>query len=191
LNESLEEQLRTICDHLVERTASVFLGSGINAGIRALDGDELCPLGNQLSESICRELLGSPETKVPLDESSEMARFAFGDRAFNDYLFQKFEKFNPGVAHLALVQLPWDKIYTTNFDLLVEKAASSGLVKPFGNIPAVTSLTADVSVLSEEDMPYYKLHGSLDTANTRDGKLILTKKDYREYEKFKKRFSRD
>ena len=80
MSETLEEQLRTICDHLVERTASLFLGSGINAGIRAMDGDQVCPLGNQLSELICSELLGSPETKVPLDESSEMARFAFGDR---------------------------------------------------------------------------------------------------------------
>jgi len=45
---------------------------------------------------------------------------------------------------------------------------------------------ADVTVLSEDDIPYYKLHGSLDIANTADGKLVLSKRDYREYEKFKK-----
>jgi hypothetical protein len=41
--------------------------------------------------------------------------------ALNDYLFSQFKAFKPGVVHLALVQLPWDKIYTTNFDLLVSR----------------------------------------------------------------------
>jgi hypothetical protein len=52
----------------------------------------------------------------------------------SDYLFDKFKDFTPGVVHLALVQLPWDKIYTTNFDLLVEQAAASPLVNPAGSI---------------------------------------------------------
>ena len=95
-----------------------------------------------------------------------MTRHGVGERAFNDYLFEKFKDFKPGVVHLALVQLPWDKIYTTNFDLLVEQAASSRLVNPAGTITVIESTTADVSVLSEDDIPYYKLHGSLDIANT-------------------------
>jgi hypothetical protein len=79
------------------------------------------PLGNELSTRICRDLLQSPETVVPLDEAADMARHSLGERAFNDYLFSQFKAFKPGVVHLALVQLPWDKIYTTNFDLLVSR----------------------------------------------------------------------
>jgi tetratricopeptide (TPR) repeat protein len=179
------EPLRVLCDHLVERTATLFLGAGVNAGVISPAGIT-CPLGSELSEWICRDLLMSPDTVVPLDEASEMARHAVGERAVNDYLFDKFKDFKPGVVHLALVQLPWDKIYTTNFDLLVEQAASSPLVKAAGSITVVESTTADVSVLSEDDIPYYKLHGSLDIANTHAGKLILTKRDYREYETYKK-----
>jgi tetratricopeptide (TPR) repeat protein len=179
------EPLRILCDHLVERTATLFLGAGVNAGILSPDGVS-CPLGPELSALICRDLLQSPETIVPLDEAADMARHSLGERAFNDYLFSQFKDFKPGVVHLALVQLPWDKIYTTNFDLLVEQAASSGLVASAGAIKVIESTTADVSVLSEEDIPYYKLHGSLDIANTQAGKLILTKQDYREYEKYKK-----
>ena len=179
------EALRVLCDHLVERTATLFLGAGVNAGVVSPDG-VTCPLGGDLSGWICRDLLLSPETVVPLDEASEMARHAVGERAFNGYLFDRFKDFKPGVVHLALVQLPWDKIYTTNFDLLVEEAALCGLVKSAGSIKVIESTTADVSVLSEDDIPYYKLHGSLDIANTPAGKLILTKRDYREYEKHKK-----
>jgi hypothetical protein len=179
------EDIRAICDHLVERTATLFLGAGVNAGLLSSEG-VLCPFAADLSTWLCTDLLMSPETHVPLDEATEMARHAVGERAFNDYLFDKFSKYRPGVAHLGLVQLPWDKIYTTNFDLLLEEAANSGVVQPAGPLRVITSTLADVSVLSEEDIPYYKLHGSLDIANTHDGKLILTKKDYREYEKYKK-----
>lgn len=179
------EALRTLCDHLTERTATLFLGAGVNAGVVNPDG-VICPLGSELSSWICRDLLLSPETSVPLDEASEMARHAVGERAFNEYLFSRFKDFNAGVVHLALVQLPWDKIYTTNFDLLVEQASQSGLVQSAGRITVVESTSDDVSVLSEDDIPYYKLHGSLDTANTQAGKLILTKRDYREYETYKR-----
>lgn len=179
------EELRTICDHLVERTATLFVGAGVNAGLLSSEGVP-CPFAADLSKWLCADLLTSPETEVPLDEATEMARHSVGERVFNDYLFDKFSKYSPGVAHLGLVQLPWDKIYTTNFDMLLEQAASSEVVQSAGSLRVITSTTADVSVLSEEDIPYYKLHGSLDIANTFDGKLILTKKDYREYEKYKK-----
>jgi tetratricopeptide (TPR) repeat protein len=179
------ENIRSICDHLVERSATLFLGAGVNFGVVSEDGVP-CPLGGELSAWICRDLLESPETVVPLDEAAEMARHAFGERAFNDYLFNKFGNFHPGVVHLELVQLPWDKIFTTNFDLLIEEAAACGKVQTAGNIIVVGNTTSDVSSLTEEDIPYFKLHGSLDTANTDSGKLILTKKDYREYEKYKK-----
>lgn len=179
------EHVRSICDHLVERSATLFLGAGVNVGIASPAG-VTCPLGSELSDWICRDLLRSPETVVPLDEAAEMARHAFGERAFNEYLFKEFEQFQPGAVHLGLVQLPWDKIFTTNFDLLIERAAESGKVQPAGYIRAIGNTTTDVSVLAEEDIPYFKLHGSIDMANTEAGRLILTKKDYREYEKFKK-----
>ena len=179
------EPIRALCDHLVERTATLFLGAGVNAGIVSAE-NVTCPLGGELSAWICKDLLQSPDTLVPLDEAAEMARHSIGERAFNDYLFDKFKGFKAGAVHLGLVQLPWDKIYTTNFDLLLEQAAVSGLVPSAGPLVVVESTAADVSVLSEDDIPYYKLHGSLDIANTPAGKLILTKQDYREYEKYKK-----
>jgi len=112
----VSDAIRNICDHLVERSSTLFLGAGINAGIRNSE-DERCPLGQDLSEWICRDLLGSPETKVALDDAVEMARYKLGPKPVNDYIYEKLETFEPGAAHLALVQLPWDVIYTTNFDL--------------------------------------------------------------------------
>jgi tetratricopeptide (TPR) repeat protein len=179
------DAIQNICDHLVERAATLFLGAGVNAGVKNTAG-QLCPLAPELSEWICRDLLKSPETKVPLDESVEMARYALGPKAVNDYIYDALKTFAPGAAHLALTQLPWDVIYSTNFDLLVEKAAVSGIVKAYSEIRTVLTVATSLSLFSEADILYYKLHGSMDFANTPDGRLILTKSDYRFYEEYKR-----
>lgn len=179
------DAIRNICDHLVERSTTLFLGAGVNAGIKNADGIK-CPLGQELSDWICKDLLLSPETKVPLDEAVEMARHKLGVKPVNDYIYDKLSSFVPGAAHLALVQLPWDVIYTTNFDLLVERAATQGHVKAAGAIKTVLTSTASLSMFSESDVLYYKLHGTIDLANTSDGRLVLTKADYRFYEDFKR-----
>lgn len=145
MDRSISDAIRNICDHLVERTSTLFLGAGINAGIRNPKG-ECCPLGQDLSEWICRDLLTSPETKVTLDEAVEMATYKLGLKPVNDYIYEKLETFEPGAAHLALVQLPWDVIYTTNFDLLVEKGAASPAIHAAGLVKTV--LTSSVSLSS-------------------------------------------
>jgi hypothetical protein len=99
------DAIKNICDHLVERAATVFLGAGVNAGIKNAAGQSF-PLGSDLSDWICRDLLKSPETKVSLDEAVEMARHGLGTKTVNDYLYDTFQTFAPGAAHLALVQLP-------------------------------------------------------------------------------------
>lgn len=87
---------------------------------------------------------------------------------------------------MALVELPWDVIYTTNFDLLVEKAAASPAAEAAGSVKTVLTSSASLSSFSESDILYYKLHGTVDLANTPDGRLILTKSDYRFYEEYKR-----
>jgi tetratricopeptide (TPR) repeat protein len=179
------EVIQNVCDHLVERTATLFLGAGVNAGLTNKSGVK-CPFAADLSEWICRDLLGSPDTRVGLDDAVEMAQHKLGLKAVNDYLYSQLAQFEPGAAHLALVQLPWDVIYTTNFDLLVEKAAGSGTVVPAGNIRQVLTSTVSLTGFLEADILYYKLHGSIDVANTQEGRLILTKSDYRFYEQYKR-----
>ena len=97
--------IEAICNHLRERTASLFLGAGVNAGIRDTDGNQF-PLGPELSRWIARDLLETPDLNISLDDCAEMARFRLRPKVLNDYIFERFSAFKPGVAHLALVQLP-------------------------------------------------------------------------------------
>lgn len=185
LSPAAVEAIESICTHLADRTAALFLGAGVNAGTTNVAGDEM-PVGQQLSQWICRDLLGSESLHLPLDEASEMARYRLGGVALNQYLYDRLTSFRPHTAHLALVQLPWDVIFTTNYDLLVEQAGTSTAIKPAGAIKSVLSTATDLSGFSEADILYYKLHGSLEYANTEHGRLVLTKDDYRYYETHRK-----
>ena len=81
-----------------------------------------------------------------------------------------------------IAQLPWNSIYTTNYDLLIEKGFSDHPELAAGSIRPIFSEATDLSLLSNSDIPYYKIHGSIDHANTPEGRLILTRGDYRNYE---------
>jgi hypothetical protein len=181
----LEEAVALICEHLRGRTATLFLGAGVNAGTTREDGSEF-PLGVQLGEWICRDLLGDAALKLPLDQAADIARYKLGEKPVNQYLFEQFDLYKPGTAHLALVQLPWDVIYTTNYDLLIEQAAARASNNPAGRIKQVFSTATELANFTEEDILYYKLHGSIDFANTDEGRLVLTKEDYRFYERYRK-----
>lgn len=177
--------IEIICNKLSERNAVLFLGAGINSGIKNSSG-LLAPIGQELSDLISSNLLGSKTLKAGLDQTAEMARFGLGDRELNRYLYDLFTTFRPGTAHLTLVQLPWDVIYTTNFDLLIEEAAKDISIKPAGSIRPIFSITTDRSSFLEEDILYYKLHGCINHANTAEGRLILTRSDYRQYDLYRK-----
>ena len=181
------EAIRNICDKLAERNADLFLGAGVNAGTLNNNGEEF-PDAKRLSMEISRDLLGDESLNLSLDAIAEMARYKVGEEAFNKYLYEKTETFPPAHVHNTIVKLPWDVIYTTNYDLLIEKASKNSQA---GTIQPVLSIKTDVTQFVENDILYYKLHGSIDRANTEDGRIIITKEDFRTYEKQRdKMFSR-
>ena len=67
------EAMQNICKLLSARTATLFLGAGINTGIRNKKGEEF-PLGEGLAKLICRDLLEDELLELTLDEASEYAR---------------------------------------------------------------------------------------------------------------------
>ena len=181
------DAIEYICEKLTSRSAVLFLGAGINYGLKNADGLSF-PLGQGLADLMTEKLLESSDFHGPLDDIAEFSVAKVGARSVNEFIYKLMESFEPGPAQLSLVQLPWDVIYTTNYDRLVEKSTSINTIKAAGRIcPVFSTKTVDMSDFSEDDIPYYKLHGSVEVANTDDGRLILTKDDYRYYEKHRKR----
>lgn len=184
-DEALLEALEAICERLTDRTATLFLGAGINAGAYNEEGEPF-PLGQGLANWIACDLLHAPDLDASLDDVAEIAQARLGESAVNQYIYEKFSGYRPSTAHLSLVQLPWDVIYTTNYDLLIESAAQMPSIQPAGTIRSIYSIETDLSPFTESDILYYKLHGTVDYANTDAGRLILTKDDYRHYDRYRK-----
>jgi Tfp pilus assembly protein PilF len=183
-DEKICDAVEFICEKLSERQAVLFTGAGLNADIRNNDG-KIFPLAGQLSNWIAEDLLEDPELKIPLDSAAEMAIMKIGRTELNKYIYEQFTTFRPSTAHLSLVQLPWDIIFTTNYDLLVEEAGKLPSITSDDHIKAVVSKDTELAEFSEGDILYYKLHGSIDLANS-EGRLIITKEDYRFYNNFRR-----
>jgi len=164
----------------MERTATLFLGAGVNGGITNESGVKM-PLGDALSVEIASSLLASPGLDLPLVQTAQLARARVGEQQFNRFMYSFLSQFKPGRAHLSAIQLPWDSIFTTNYDLLIESAALAHEDIPAGTITPIYSQSTDISSLSESSIPYYKLHGSIDQANTPEGRLIIAQADYADY----------
>lgn len=180
LTQQTEAAVRWLCDHLTERTASLFLGPGVNDDVVDADGERF-PQERRLSDMICARLLDSPGLAMTLEEATEIARHRLGSKEVDAFLYEAISHYPPGPAHRLVCQLPWDVIYTTNVDVLLEEASGIRAIGPVGTIRPIWSLQEDVSALEEADVPYYKLHGSADHANTASGQLILTREDEEYY----------
>jgi len=183
-NMDAPEVFEQICGRLEERRVSLFLGAGINADVQSSDGEKF-PLGSDLAQMLCRDILGDIELPLTLDEASEYCRQKVGASELNRYLYEVLTSFEPGRSHQLLTCLPWDTIYTTNYDLLLERACEENPGQ-LGTLQIITSVEEDLSAFSEEDTLYYKLHGSIDLANSKAGRLILTQEDYRTYEQLRR-----
>lgn len=182
MEQNINEAMEYICKSLSSRQVTLFFGSGINEGIKNNSGLKF-PLGSDLAKLICKDVIGDELLDLTLDEAAEYAKSKVGSWALNKYIYELFIQFKPSSSHISAVQLPWDTIYTTNYDLLLENAQNTHGIMPAGVIQPIVSCTTDLSQFNEDDILYYKLHGSIDYANTEEGRLILTKGDYRYYKK--------
>ena len=79
--------------------------------------------------------------------------------------------FSPGEAHLRLLHLPWRDVFTTNWDTLLERAASNIAERGY-------SVIQDMDQIPLMTQPrIVKLHGSFPS----NFPLIVTEEDYRTY----------
>jgi tetratricopeptide (TPR) repeat protein len=163
-----------LAEHLVQGSAVLFTGAGINFGLENADGIPF-PLGQSLADAIVRDLVDERGSNIDLQDAADMARRKVTSAGLNQYIANLFSTFAPGAAHSAAVRLPWNAIYTTNYDLLLEQSAVKAQVK----LHVIYSPATDLSRLEDGAVPYYKIHGCIDHANTEDGHLTLTPEDYR------------
>lgn len=161
-----------LLDDIASGKCLPFIGAGFSLNANLPDGASM-PSWPELTESLANTVDISPEIGGPGVAS------AFESKYGRVQLIETIRKelhtdsAQPGLAHKAFIPLPFDTVYTTNFDLLLENTCILEQ-KPFR------------SLVGERQIPFHggphnyniiKMHGDL----RHEEHMIITKEDYDEF----------
>jgi hypothetical protein len=172
--EEIKPYLNEIAERLWSGHAAVMIGAGFskNSHESFPDWDQL---GNIFYRKIHNKKPEGHQHYLNILKLANEVQAAFGRPALDQLLRSSIpdKKYEPSSLHVKLLELPWNDVFTTNYDTLLERACAN-----------VDSQKFDI-VINKEDLVYsekpriIKLHGSFPSQRP----LIITEEDYRKYPK--------
>lgn len=158
------------------RGAALMVGAGFSRlASPVASGAQPLPLWSDFADRMISELYPSKPADAPSDplRLAEEYRAVLGQTSLDSLIREMVqdEKWCPDEPHRRIVQLPWSDILTTNWDTLLERAASTDPERAYE------------LVVTPNDIPrtraprIVKLHGSLPS----NPPFIFTQEDFRTY----------
>ncbi len=133
------------------------------------------PLWKDLAKSLKARLYPANSDLAPTDSLKLAQEFQsyFGQATLNAHLREQItdSAWFPSPTHKRLLQLPWADVLTTNYDTLLERAATEVFTPAYDLVKSATDL------VHARQPRIVKLHGSIGD----DSPLVLTEEDYRAY----------
>ena len=170
----LKPKLDRLHDQLVSGRASVLVGAGFSKNAEKKDGVEIKDWAG-LARVFYKEIHGheansaEPSLRDPVRLAS-IITFKHGHPYIDSILERELpdEKITPGNLHKELVRLSWADIYTTNYDTLLERAAT----------PNAYQIVKGEDYILHKDAPrIIKLHGSFPDVKP----YVIDEDDYENY----------
>ena len=155
----------------------LFLGAGIGGHYRRPNGT-LAPNGSQLVEQIINEFkLGIPlDTDLP--RVAQLAELRSRREDLDRFIKKSLANLEPDEHIQWLTTFPWRSVFTTNYDMGLERAYSLNGATPRKPIPI--SVTANlVYTDTYVDVPIFHLHGT--PYNPVPSPIVITQSDYTRY----------
>jgi hypothetical protein len=160
---------KPLLDDIAAGKCLPFVGAGFSQNAK-LPADVKMPDWQGLTVVLAHAVGVSPKQSGPAVASAYERRFGRVQliEAIRDALHS--DSIEPGVAHSALAGLPFDTIYTTNFDLLLE-SANSLIHKPYRSLVGELQIPFHGGPLSTNIV---KMHGDL----RHEEHVVITQEDY-------------
>lgn len=178
-----------LLDQIKQGNVVLFLGAGASFGATHPKFQKI-PLGNELSNMIANKFLDNDYKDHQLHYVSEIAISETDLFTVQNYLFELFEPFEPAEYHKKIKNFTWKTIVTTNYDYIIEKAYKGKSHQNLKRIIKDGQRIRDI-IKTQEDLPFYKIHGCISEINDKDLPLILTPEQYITHKKNRERlFSR-
>ena len=173
--DQVKPYLDEIADRLWSKNAAVMVGAGFSRNAKPVGSVSASfPDWSELGDSFFKKLHGRSPGKearyLNLLKLAEQIEAAFGRPALDRFLRREIPDltYEPSPLHSQLLNLPWQDVFTTNYDTLLERARAF-----------VTLNHYDV-VAKNEDLLYankpriVKLHGNFPSPP-----FVITEEDYR------------
>lgn len=168
--------IKELATQLDPRATVLFLGAGSSIPSGA-------PSGGRLALELVNALSPGDDLGTDLLEVASILDGRYGRVALVRAVRQILQPLTPTGGLLALPLYPWNAIYTTNFDQLVEQAYRQAAK----HVIAIRSNFEYGRSEAEEGTPLYKIHGciSQDIADGHKAGMTLTERDYEDYASFR------
>lgn len=167
-----------LIESIKNKNVVLFLGSGF-AYNAIHPQNEQVPLGNQLAEKIADKFLGGQYKDSSLAYVSDLAISESNLFEVQRYIAEIFEKFKPNENHKIYTTLPWKAIFTTNYDLILERAYKENEGNNAQDFINIYRNTPEQQIFKTPNtVPYYKLHGCISYVNDKELPLILSTEQY-------------
>lgn len=118
--------LENAIEIILQGNALLFCGSGFSFGAKNIDNEEIASVKGLL-EKMCIKL--GIEFDEELEYVAEQYVEEFGEDNLIELLIRTFTVKDVGKHHKDIVSLPWRRIYTTNYDDVIEKSTSGKIKK--------------------------------------------------------------
>jgi hypothetical protein len=154
------------------RGAAVMVGAGFSRSFATTgDSRQVLPLWHDMAQCLAQDLDTSPSSD-PLRLAEEYVAY-FGREALDDLVRREVDdqSWMPGIKHRLLLELPWSDVLTTNWDTLLERAASD-VHRP---VYSVVHRQEELAVAKAPRI--VKLHGTIGVTEH----FVFTQEDYRRY----------
>lgn len=157
--------LKTAIEYALDGRAVLFTGAGFSYGATNIQNKPI-PAGMSLAHKLLEES-GYPPKDIALDKaSSTYLRRKSGSELIN-LLIDSFTVHKVSPSHITVGSVPWKRVYTTNYDMVLEQASNEsrtlrnsvdGVDPPHENLAKsnlVVHINGAITRINEE-----RLHGS-------------------------------
>ena len=181
MSKSTKQYLDIIADRLWDGHASLFVGAGFSKNAILKSGAKMPPDWNELGDLFFEKTRHrKPKAKdrayANVLRLAEEVNCFCGRESLSDLIRESINDANlePSDLHLQLLSLPWEDVYTTNYDTLLDRAAN----RLNGRGKRTYSLILDDQDIGLSSSPFLmKLHGNINDPNS----IVITEEDYRKY----------
>ena len=168
---------KNLIEQIKSKNTILFLGSGASIGATTATGEKILST-QQLADAIANKYLGESYLGKQLNYVSELAINESSLFDFQSFVHDIFVQYNPADFHKKIPLFPWNNIFTTNYDLIIERAYQTSTDR-VQELFALSKNTPQTQIpRGEKTLQYFKIHGCINHINDEDCPLIFTPDQY-------------